>query len=70
MGEVLFELFCIKNDFTKCFAKCRNLFKYLFRTLWQFLEIIHFYTTGQTKFPCVAQFYEMPFWHQSKSNRK
>ena len=52
---MLFELFCIKNDFAKCSAKCHNLlFKYLLCTLWQFLEIIHFYTTGQTKFPCVA----------------
>ena len=48
MDEKLFELFCIKNDFSKCFANCRNLFiyKYFFRILWQFLEIIHFYTTG------------------------
>ena len=26
----------------------------LFRTLLQFLEIVHIYTTGQIKFPCVA----------------
>ena len=30
------------------------LFKYLFRTLWQFLKIIHLYTTEQIKFPCVG----------------
>ena len=24
----IFELFCIKNDFAKYFAKCHNLFKY------------------------------------------
>ena len=32
--------------------------------------MIHFYTTGQIKFPCVAKFNKMPFWHQNKSNRK
>ena len=25
MGEKLFELFCVKNDFAKYFAKCHNL---------------------------------------------
>ena len=28
MGKKLFELFSIKNDFTKYFAKCWNLFKH------------------------------------------
>ena len=56
MDEKLFELFSIKNDFAKCFANCHNLFiyEYFFRILWQFLEIIHFYTTGQNKLPCIA----------------
>ena len=32
--------------------------------------MIQFYATGQVKFPCVAWFYEMLFWHQSESNNK
>ena len=28
MGKKLFELFSIKNDFAKYFAKCWNLFKH------------------------------------------
>ena len=28
MGEKLFELFCIKNDFAKYFGGCCNLFKH------------------------------------------
>ena len=27
-GQKLFELFCIKNDFTEYFGECCNLFKY------------------------------------------
>ena len=30
MYEKLFELFCIKNDFAKCFTESSNLFKYCF----------------------------------------
>ena len=32
--------------------------------------MIHFYTTGQIKFPDAAQFSEMLFCHHSKSNSK
>ena len=28
MDEKLFELFCIKNELAKYFAKCHNVFKY------------------------------------------
>ena len=58
--EKLFELFRIKNDFAKYFAKFHNLSIILFHTLWLFLEMIHFYITGEIKIPCVA-FYEVLF---------
>ena len=53
MGKKLFELFSIKNDFTKYFAKCWNLFTHFVLPIVAIL-LIHFYTTGQSIFQCVA----------------
>ena len=68
MGEKLFELFCIKNDFAKYFSKCYNLFKYFVSHIMILFTITRFCTTGQTKFPCV-ECYKM-LSSISKSNRK
>ena len=35
-----------------------------------FLKMIHSHTAGQIKFPCFAQFYEMLFCHETKSDIK
>ena len=51
----------------------QNLASYLFKHSVSHIIIISrndtfFHTTGQIKFPCEAQFYEMLSWHQSRSN--
>ena len=44
-----FELFCIKNDFAKCFAKCCNFIKYFASHITVILEnvILLYYRKNQ-----------------------
>ena len=67
MDEKLFELFWIKNDFANSFEKCCNIFKHfaLHNILFSQNNKFHYYRVNRN--PCGAEFYEMFFWHQSKS---